>query len=88
MIAADKLEYSENNRNYDGIVEEPENQIFCHRTLPNLLKKNKNYLCENSEKLAKVPDFSYYILQLLSEEEREAICEACDVPKELRYFNV
>ncbi|KAL2725979.1 LOW QUALITY PROTEIN: hypothetical protein V1478_004263 [Vespula squamosa] len=43
---------------------------------------NKSCLYENFEKLPKDPDFCYYILQLLSEEEREAMCEACDVPEE------
>ncbi|KAL2737099.1 U4/U6 small nuclear ribonucleoprotein Prp31-like [Vespula squamosa] len=60
MLLADELEDSEDNCNSNRMVEEPENQIFFHQILPNLLKKKENCLSENSVKL--VSDFCYYIL--------------------------
>ncbi|KAL2725963.1 LOW QUALITY PROTEIN: hypothetical protein V1478_004277 [Vespula squamosa] len=56
--------------------------IIKHHSSTRHDSSNKSCLYENFEKLPKDPDFCYYILQLLSEEEREAMCEACDVPEE------
>ncbi|KAL2737093.1 hypothetical protein V1478_002148 [Vespula squamosa] len=59
MLLADELEDSEDNCNSNRMVEEPENQIFFHQILPNLLKKIVERLESNG--IFRAPDLSVIV---------------------------
>ncbi|KAL2735545.1 hypothetical protein V1478_003185 [Vespula squamosa] len=86
----DELGDLEDNYFSSRMVEGPEEQIFIHQTLRNLLKMKPFWSSLVLEFSIVRYDHSHFrekrlhelLIQLLKEGERDAICRSCDVPEE------